>query len=125
MLIVTNLYKVDISKENLRMNEYKTYLSVFVLLVALAVPLNGQCSTNFSQAWCGDCPNPSLYGCWESGVVSYSVDGAREETWCNWTSDSGWCSYYNMCTTVSSISTSKDCYGDRHANQASICCMVP
>ena len=104
----------------------REYLRVLLLLAVIVAPVSSQCVTYSSYVYCTDCPNPSLFPCWDSGSVSYTVYGPREETWCTWTYHSGWCANLNgACTTVSGISTSVDCLGFHYATQATICCVAP
>ena len=94
-----------------------------LLLVLSAVPLIGQCTTPYNYVYCTNCPGGTLNYCWQSQQVSYAVFGTVDETWCNWTFGSGWSNNYDFCTTVSSISTSVDCNGNRYAQQGQICCI--
>jgi hypothetical protein len=91
-----------------------------LLSLAGATLLWGACVTPTNYVYCSDCP--FLNGnCYPSCHWSYSVLGERVETWCN-QSEQGWCSYYIGCTTISSISTARDCNGNITAFQATICC---
>jgi len=101
--------------------------ALFFILLLIASPVSSQspCTTHTSYVSCMDCPNPSLYMCWGSSNSTYSVWGTPEETWCNWTYHSGWCTAYLDCTTVSMITVSVDCEGERIATQWTLCCAAP
>jgi hypothetical protein len=101
-------------------------LNVAILLLmsgALALPQY----IGLSYVDCTDCPNPSLYMCWGAGGnQGYWVPGTKEEVWCNWFYSEGWCAAYPGCTTVSSITVSRDTNSNyAWATTGGMCCSVP
>lgn len=102
-----------------------TVVKLLIGLIAIVASADPPCVTYSTLVTCGECPNPSLYQCWDATVNSYTVGGTRLETWCTWSYHDGWCTLYAGCTTVSSISLAEDCNGYRYASNSTICCVAP
>lgn len=102
----------------------KKLILAVILAISTVVPQEPPCTTSFTVVNCSNCPRPSLFMCWGADN-QYSVFGTVIETWCNYTPHDGWCTYAPGCTTVSSITTSKDCHDTLYAASRSICCSEP